>query len=224
MTPKASRLLWMLFLGLLLITAPAGCGRQRRESSQEPAAPAAATIAETPTAAPAETPAETPTVAAVEAAAESPLAAPDSPLAAPDSPLTLPNTSPLATPVAQMETAPGTGAVTGVLLVRTEQGEAPVPNMIVALGAVLTNDNGQPAAVRYNAQESPQTNTDESGFFAIPDVPPGDYSLILDLVITSYILRKPGSEEDLFITVEADRQVDLGQLVYDNLPLPETPE
>jgi hypothetical protein len=150
---------------------------------------------------------------------------PESPLArAIESPLAQPNVSPLATPVSvpQVEPAPGTGAVTGVLLVRTEQGEVPVVGMIIAVADALTSTENVDAiaAFRYRAQESPQTNTGENGVFVINNVPPGRYGLVLDLVATSYILRKPGVNEDLVITVEPDTQVDLGSLVYDELPLP----
>lgn len=161
-----------------------------------------------------------------DAQAESPLAQPnESPLAQPaESPLALPNVSPLATPTAvpRVETEPGTGAVTGVLMVRTETGVEPVAGVIIAVADVLTNTESAEAvaAFRYQAQASPQTNTDENGFFAISNVPPGRYGLVLDMVMTSFILRQPGVNEDMVVTVEADAQVDMGPLVYDKLPLP----
>ncbi|MCC6165595.1 MAG: hypothetical protein IT329_00065 [Caldilineaceae bacterium] len=214
---KAALTLGIVLLGLAL----AACGGRKAAPAQEPtAAPPTSAPAET---APAETPAEA--APAAETPAATPKAQPESPLArAPESPLAQPNVSPLATStsVPRVETAPGTGAVTGVLLVRSEQGEVPVAGMIIAVADALTSTEnaGAIAAFRYRAQESPQTNTGENGFFVISNVPPGRYGLVLDLVATSYILRKPGVNEDLVITVEPDAQVDLGPLVYNELPLP----
>lgn len=224
-TPEVSRLRWMLPLILLLILTLAACGKQQREAPQEPATPAAAATTTTAVEAPA-TAAATPEPSAT-TVGESPLAAPNtSPLAAPNtSPLDLPNTSPLATPVAHLETAPGTGVVTGVLLVRTETGEVPVEGENVGLGSVLTNEKGQEAVVRYtpqtrdDMQTSPKTITEESGFFAFRDVPPGRYGLVLDAVLKIILLPRPGLNEDLFFTVEAGQQIDLGPLVYDDLPV-----
>lgn len=212
---RAALALWIVLLGLAL----AACGGRKAAPTQEPTVPP-------PTATPTETiTAETPTEAAP--AAETPAATPEaqaeSPLAQPESPLAQPNVSPLATPVSvpHVETAPGTGVVTGVLLVRSGQGAVPVAGMIVAAANVLTNteDADAVAAFRYSPQESPYVNTDDQGLFIIRDVPPGRYGLVLDLTMNSFILRKPGVNEDLVFTVEADQQVDLGTLLYDDLPL-----
>ncbi len=216
-----------LFLILFVLLLAACAGRNR----DTPPAPPTPATSETAPAAP--TPGESPAAAPDQPAAESPLAAPNtSPLAQPNqSPLAQPPASPLGTPTAvpQVETEPGTGAVTGVLLVQTDEGIKPVSGMIIAVANVLTNteltnDAEAAAAFRYMQQDSPQTNTDEDGFFAIRDVPPGRYGLVLDLVMSSYILRQPGAGGDLVIAVEADEQVDLGTLVYDQLPDPAMPD
>lgn len=216
-----------MLLIVLLSMALAACGGKKEQPTQEPAAvpPTATTSTESAEPAFTESAATRTVTATVPVAEAASPPQPESPLArASESPLAQPSVSPLATPVSvpRVETAPGTGAVTGVLLVHSDQGEVPVAGMIIAVADALTSTEnaGAIAAFRYRAQESPQTNTDENGMFVINNVPPGRYGLVLDLVATSYILRKPGVNEDLVITVEPDAQVDMGPLVYDQLPLP----
>jgi hypothetical protein len=215
------RLMALMGIAVMIAAVLAACGG-RSEPTATPA----------PTAAPTEAPAVTPTaIALAEVAApaadatatpgeEAAASAAESPLPQPISPLDQP-TSPLATPTAipAFDTEEGTGVVTGILLIQDENGAKPVANMIIALAETMQNDAGIEAVVAYDPMRSPQGTTDENGFFAIVDVPPGRYGFIMDTVITSYMLRTPGVDEDMLVDVVPGEQIDMGVLAYDALPI-----
>jgi hypothetical protein len=139
----------------------------------------------------------------------------DSPLAdATNSPLQIP------TEIPRIETAEGTGAVTGYLVLRTAEGDKPVVDVKIGLAEVMTDSLGREAVIGYDNIGAPADVTDANGFFAIADVPPGRWGFILDTVWSSYMLRTPGVDEDMLITVEPGGQNDMGVLWYENLPLP----
>ncbi|MBE0410912.1 MAG: hypothetical protein IBX69_14425 [Anaerolineales bacterium] len=111
---------------------------------------------------------------------------------------------------------PGLGAVTGVLL----DNKQPRPNAIIYLADVIPDDEGIERVASYDRSSSPRSNTDSLGRFVFANIPPGRYGLILDTVISAYLLHFPNEDLPLLFTVEADDLEDIGELDYDNLPMP----
>jgi hypothetical protein len=76
--------------------------------------------------------------------------------------------------------------------------------------------------VRLDRTTPLRTATDEQGNFTFINVPPGEYGLVLDQVIDSYLLLTPEGES-LILTIVSNEQIDLGELNYTDLPVPQQP-
>lgn len=156
---------------------------------------------------------------------ESPLDAPNSPLPTATPQAVVPaavaeNVIPLGAPI-NPQTTETTGAATGRIFIHNDQGFRPVTNVIVALAAVITGEDGVERAAGYDAANAPRNNIRDDGAFVIENVPPGRYGVILDAVITSILIKEAENPENsLVITVEAGKVTDLGDLVYASLALP----
>lgn len=205
----------ILTLSLFAFTLTA-CGNDR----ESPAAPAAVTALPAP--------------AQTDAAAQAPAQEAPAASTATESPLVAAGASSLATPVADSpmptptvevsgvtgETSAETGAITGKILITRDGADVPVASMIVGLAEVIRDENGDPRATGYSPDNAPKGTTDDEGGFAVNEVPPGMYSLILDAVITSYQLEDPGTGETILVEIEPDQVVDIGVLRYSSLPVP----
>ena len=62
-------------------------------------------------------------------------------------------------------TKTGSGVLTGVLLLRTEEGLQPVADVKLALGETLSDDEGTERVVAYDPSAAPVAYTDASGRF-----------------------------------------------------------
>ena len=221
-----------MVVGMMLILA--ACGRGNREPTPEPA-PAVVEATDTPTTAaePAPTdeptaeptPAEEPaaTEADVDAAeqTESPLSAQESPLSAQDSPLSALQ-SPLFTapPIAEPTVTDETGGVMGTLIVVKPTGEVlPVNQQFLALGEIILDDAGEERFAGYSASTAPRELTNEFGQFAIGDVEPGRYVLVLDVVVSAFLLNDPETGQGRVVEILPGEVLDLGTLQYESLPI-----
>ncbi len=119
--------------------------------------------------------------------------------------------------------APGMSRVSGVLQVGSKERAQPAKNALLYLAETVKDSTGGDSFAALDRIRSPKTIADDQGRFVFSNVPPGNYGLILDVIKNSYLLMKPGSEEALLIEVSAGKQVDLGTLLYDSLPLPPQP-
>lgn len=106
--------------------------------------------------------------------------------------------------------------VTGVLM--QNPGPSPVTRTVLMLGGILYS-NGTPAFARTN-QNDIRTLTDDNGRFVFGDVPCQEYSLVLDKITEAILLTNPDTGQDLLFTPQAGQILDLGELVYSDLPLP----
>ena len=173
------------------------------------------------------TPAPQPTATATEQPAtqepateqpESPLQQPESPLQQPESPL--PSGATESTSTQAAADIPDTvGVVEGSIIVNLEAGSKPLATTIIALAEVILDEQGKPKVAGYSASSAPRTISDEQGFFKIEDVKPGTYGLILDSVISSYLLADPVSGDSILVEVTGGEVTDIGQLEYDKLPV-----
>ncbi len=151
---------------------------------------------------PTASPEPTPTVES-----ESPLPI-DSPLS---SALSSPLPSQLPTPTPLPAPEPGKGAVKGRIL-NTVTGQD-VVGIAVYLGTFTSmgSDGGQIVTMRENA--SPHTLSNLGGYFAITDVEPGTYALILWTPFNSIVVPDPETGAEYAVTVEAGEITDLGDVV-----------
>jgi hypothetical protein len=114
---------------------------------------------------------------------------------------------------------PEKASIAGVLMLQSENGSEPVPNAILYLAETIEDESGVEAFAALDRVNSPKAITDENGEFDFFDVSPGQYGLVLDRIVNSYLLLHPGEQEVILIVAERGKAVDLGTLIYDELPL-----
>jgi hypothetical protein len=181
----------LIFLLLVILSMAASCGQDPQPTAMATETPPVATATEeTTTTSPLPTPAAP--------GAQSPLPTP---------PMELPE---------DYTPAPGCGAVSGVLL----RGDPPQPvnRGILYLGQVVTQEDGAPVMASLNKQLAPASGIGPGGEFVFIDVPEGRYALVLDVIASTIVLRNPSDGGDLLVNVEAGEVVDLGKLVYSDMP------
>ena len=120
-----------------------------------------------------------------------------------------------------LENATRGGALTGVLLLKTEHGFQPVADVKLAIGETLSDDEGTERVVAYDPSTAPVTYTDASGRFVFEDLESGRYGLILDIVMNSFLLYQEGSLDAVLFEITDGEMTDLGNLEYSELPLPQ---
>ena len=120
------------------------------------------------------------------------------------------------------ENTAGSGAVTGVLLLRTEDGLQPVADVKLAIGGTLSDDEGTEWVVAYEPSTAPVAYTDDSGHFVFEGLGSGRYGLILDIVMGSFLLFQEGTPNAILFEITDGEVTDLGSLEYSELPLPQS--
>lgn len=125
-------------------------------------------------------------------------------------------------PVIEAEYDGETGAVTGLLRARHNDGDIrPLAAAVIGLGALVPRDDGEGnIGAAYSPSDSPRATIDDNGIFVMSNVEPGEYALILDAVVSQSLMSLPDESGDFFITVKAGEQVDLGIIEYETLPYP----
>lgn len=126
------------------------------------------------------------------------------------------STNVLATPGAIPEPSPESSVINGRL---TEQGK-PVINATIYLADIRKDKTGEYQVAAYSRSSSPRAYTDADGQFVFTNIPPGEYSLILDNIATYIVLMVPDGapDEPLKVVTEAGKVVELGTLDYEDLP------
>ncbi len=109
---------------------------------------------------------------------------------------------------------PDLGVVKGSLLLV----DKPIGSAILYLAPVITSETGG-QMVRFERTTSFRTVTNEQGEFNFINIPPGDYGIVIDILIEPYLLLHPDGDS-MIVTVVSNEQIDLGALNYDDLPLP----
>jgi len=138
----------------------------------------------------------------------------ESPLSRPiafDSPLPNLTVVDAATPVSQPPA--DLGLVMGTLKpVRGELRSVPLSGVSLYLAPLIHSTDGQSAMAKHNAKYDPKAAIDEAGRFVFPNVEPDVYALVYSSVISEFLVKEPGSNKDLLITVEAGQIADLGEI------------
>jgi hypothetical protein len=127
---------------------------------------------------------------------------------------------PLPTPFTIPEPGANTGVVTGRVL-DVDSGGA-LGNLEVYLGYknYLTPEPGAPAGAAYTYEiqrnSSPHIFADEQGRFALGEVPPGEYILIVFTPNSISVAFEQNSDMELAVIVEAGKVLDLGDVPVTN--------
>lgn len=111
----------------------------------------------------------------------------------------------------------GLGAVKGKLSIN----DHPVVDVNIFLAAIITDSNGEEFIAELDQLSSPRSHTHSNGEFLISNVKPGRYALILDVAVNSFLLEALDSQDPFLITIFPDEILNLGDLDYQDLPIPE---
>jgi hypothetical protein len=114
---------------------------------------------------------------------------------------------------------PESGVVVGSIFVNG----TPAQDLMLYLGEVMVDEKGQEMVASYDRSNSPRAYTNAEGQFVFSDIRPGRYGLILDTVLSSFLLFQPDAEKALLFDVKAGEQTEVGDMNYDELPIPERP-
>ncbi|HZD58198.1 MAG TPA: hypothetical protein VE136_15820 [Anaerolineales bacterium] len=112
---------------------------------------------------------------------------------------------------------PQAGSVSGRIL----RGSDPAGDITLYLAEVLKDSQGNELIASFSKADSPRTDTDLEGYFTFNNILPGKYGLVLDTVVDSYLLHYPDDDKEIIIAVEKGKEVNIGELSYDTLPLPQ---
>jgi hypothetical protein len=96
----------------------------------------------------------------------------------------------------------------------------PVSNITLYIAEVITDDTGRDMVAGLDPRKSPNTVTDSQGNFTFTNITPGRYALILDIITNQYLLNYPGKEDPIIFQVEPGREVNFGDMNFDELPVP----
>jgi hypothetical protein len=194
-----------IFLAGLVAVLLAACSPPAAPQDPQPtSAPAAATSAPAPSAAsgyPA--PAEGAYPAPAEGAYPGPGGAPDLGPTVSNEPVVVPEPS-----------SADVGVVTGKIFRTVDGGREPAGGVILYLGSILQNSEGNESLVELDKGTAPQARLNTLGEFVFVDVPPGRYGLFLDLLRGAVLLNNPEDNGDLVVEVQGGQVLDLGELEY----------
>lgn len=116
------------------------------------------------------------------------------------------------TPPMASAAPPSAGTATLVGQVVSNTNEAPIKETIVQLAQVYRDDDTEQAAFALDLARAPGTFTDANGAFTIPNVPPGEYVVIVgDYYGVNDIIKEPNGDAKVY-KAEADKVVNTGVL------------
>jgi len=114
---------------------------------------------------------------------------------------------------------PTPGSEWGIVTGRMLENGKPVVNLILYLAELLKDDKENEAIASFDRVSSPRAYTDTEGRFVFSNIPPDRYGLVLDIVVDSYLLHHPDTEQQILFYIAAGEKTDLGNLNYDSLPI-----
>ena len=89
---------------------------------------------------------------------------------------------------------------------------APLVSLAVYLGEFLPLQPGSDYLVTLQVETSPHTTTDNQGYFALGDIEPGSYPLVIWTPFKSLVVSDSTGEEELQVAVKAGELTNLGEL------------
>jgi hypothetical protein len=110
---------------------------------------------------------------------------------------------------------PGTTTVVGRLVFATTG--LPYTNNYTALAEIHRNDSGD-AIYALDTRTSPQTYTDQDGYFMFRDIPAGEYAFVVgDPMVDAIVLNDLSTGHTRIWKPEADHVLNLGVLKFEFL-------
>ncbi len=113
----------------------------------------------------------------------------------------------------------GKNTVSGAIFFVKNNEEHPYAGAILYLAETIVDSKGNESFIAMDRINSPRTIADANGKFVFVDVPEGNYGLVLDTIRDSYFLHYPETNDPILVSVHNNSSVDLGELVFDNLPI-----
>lgn len=110
--------------------------------------------------------------------------------------------------------ASGLGSAVG-RLVDYETGEAITQALPLYLGELVPMSPGDSFVISMSPTTSPSTLVDVNGYFVFSDIEPGTYALVFWTPLSSWVLSNPETRESVTITFEADKTIEVGEIVVD---------
>lgn len=108
--------------------------------------------------------------------------------------------------------------VTGFLKIKKDGIERPVETGTILYLTEVLFFEGTPAAAGFDRLSPLRTTTDKNGRYVFNLVPFNTYTIVLDRVAEAYLLKYPNSNLEIILEVNSSKIIDLGTLVYENLP------
>jgi hypothetical protein len=108
--------------------------------------------------------------------------------------------------------APSRAAVAGRIIATSATGR-PTEGLNIFFGTKLPLTPGPDFLINFSPENSPKSKLDQDGYFAISNLPPGEYSLVIWTPHNSFMIgEKQYPEKILFFRVIAGQQLDLGEM------------
>lgn len=133
----------------------------------------------------------------------------------PEVPRVEPSASVLATaPYRGPPTIPTPAVSTGVIAGRIVSATtgSPLASYALYLGEILPLEPGPEYLVTLQVETSPRTTTDSQGYFAMGDIEPGIYPLIIWTPFKSLVIPDTSGEKELQVLITAEKITDVGEL------------
>jgi hypothetical protein len=103
----------------------------------------------------------------------------------------------------------GNATVAGQVVSNTNQ--APIKETVVQLAQIYRDQNTQQAVYALDLARAPGSFTDQRGFFAITDVPPGEYAIIVgDYYGVNDVVQQEGNAQ--IFKAEAGKTLNVGAI------------
>lgn len=107
----------------------------------------------------------------------------------------------------------------GSVTVKILLNDQPIPETLFFLADVLKSAEGLEIATSLDRTTAPRAFSDEEGIVRFINLPPGRYGLILYEGMNSYLLLNPNDGQAILVTVNSNREIDLGTMRFLDLPL-----
>lgn len=128
------------------------------------------------------------------------------------------NTPPPTIDIIPTPSSSGLVTITGYLKTSPSSPEPEVGALLYIVPVIL-DENGIPLVAGFSRTTDVRSLTDKNGRFVFPDIPLNKhYTLVLDRVRDSFLLKNPDNNEDIILFPETSTVLDLGELIYVELP------